>query len=363
MDNNQIELFESRNKNHRVTLYFHPSYNSRHFGADYGQRYHYDPLYRIETDMKIAKCLYQQFSEYGMGNPDPKPVLGVGIQPLDFMNAAMGGRMLFKKEATIETPDKPLSGIKTIEDIRKFDNIDWESNFFFQNVFVQIEQMRHAYSGVPISYVQSIWSEGPAGQESLLIMHTPYTTAFRLFGQEILELMILERDFATAIFEWLMRQYLNLWEVICQKMDWKGTKIHFGDCAATMLSPAVYESICIPLYQKLMQDFDSCVVHSCGPSSHLLESFSKLPKVSQVQLGYGTDLSRARHLFCNSSIVAYYDPGRLISIIPQEIERDLWEMAERLEDDFEIQCSGADTDTPQDNIHTFLNTARKINHG
>ena len=50
----------------RVTLSFHPSYNSRHFGADSGKRYHCHPLYRIETDMMVAKGLHQEFGEYGL---------------------------------------------------------------------------------------------------------------------------------------------------------------------------------------------------------------------------------------------------------------------------------------------------------
>ena len=349
-----VEQFLVDRVKNGIELAFHTSYNSRHFGADYGERYHHDPLYRIETDMKVAKGLYEEFGQNGMGKSAPEPALGVGIQTLDFMNAAMGGRMIFHKEATVETPDKPLSKIKTFNDIEALDDIHWENSLLLGDAFSQVELMKKAYPELPIVEVQGVWQDGPEGGNSFLTMHTPYTTSFRLFGQTILELMLLEEELAEAIFEWLMRQYRSLWDTICKKMNWKGTKIHFGDCAATMLSPDIYEALCLPLYKKIMEDFDSCVMHSCGKSSHLLELFAQVLKVRQLQLGHGTDLHLARELFRDSSIVAYYEPARLISDSPAVIEKELWGMAEQLEDNFVIRCGDADPDTPLENIYTFL---------
>ena len=133
-----------------VGLSFHPTYNNRHFDADYGRRYHCDPIYRIETDIRVAKSLYRKFGEYGMGDPDPRPGLGVSIQPLDFMNVAMGGKMVFKKEASVETPDKPLSWIKTIEDMERLSDIDWSGNPLLQNALSQVEQMKVNPSAFPL---------------------------------------------------------------------------------------------------------------------------------------------------------------------------------------------------------------------
>lgn len=347
--------------NNSVNLCFHLAYNSRHFGADYGKKYHSDPVYRVETDMKVAKGLYQQFGKYGMGSADPKPSPGVGIQPLDFMNGAMGGKMVYKENTSVETPDKPLSGIETIEEVQNLADIDWETSSLLRNCFEQAEKIQQAYPDFSINEIQSVWQEGEGGQESFLTMHTPYTTAFRLFGQEILEKMMLEEDFAEAIFEWLMRQYQSLWDTICKKKGWKGNKVHFGDCAATMLSPKIYERMCLPLYQRLMENFEHCVIHSCGQSSHLLELFAQVPKVRQLQLGHGTDLAKARKLFPNSYILAYYEPWRLMTDSPAEIEKELWKMTEELGDKFDIGCGGADPDTPQENVYAFLETAKKIN--
>ena len=344
-----------------VRLNFHLAYNSRHFNADYGQRYHCDPIYRIETDIKVARGLYQEFGEYGMGDPDPKPALGVGIQPLDFMNAAMGGKILYYCDSAVHTPDRPLERIQTIEDVKRLENINWSEHGMFKDMFEQVAIMQQAHPDLPIDHVQGVWRDGENNDKCFLVMHTPLTTAFRLVGERIMEMMLLETALAEAVFEYILWQYRTLWDTIFQRLNWKAAKIHFGDCAATMLSPVMYDNGCFKMYQSLMNDFDGAVIHSCGPSSHLLESFAQLRRIKQLQLGYGTDLKRARDLFSKSSICAYYGCAELMAQRPQEIEANLWSMSEQLQDNFLLSCDSADPDTPRDNLYMFLNTARKIN--
>lgn len=354
------EAFGLMRIDNSISFSFHPAYNSRHFAADYGQRYHCDPMFRIETDIKVAKGLYREFGEYGIGDPDPKPELSVGIQPLDFMNAALGGQMIFKSDESVRTPDRPLSNIKCVSQLEKMGDIDWKNHPLFHELFRQVDQMRSAYPELPVSGVQGVWQDGEDGQHSFLTMHTPYTTAFRLVGDEILVIMMLDADFAVAIFDWLMRQYERLWQAICDRFGWRGTKIHFGDCAATMLSPELYERLSLPLYQRLMANYEGGVIHSCGGSSHLLELFAQVPRINQLQLGDGTDLKKARDLFPHSSIYAYYDPGQFRTDRPEHIEKKLWQMCEQLQDNFSVECGGADPDTPEENVMTFLTVAKKI---
>ena len=148
----EVPVFGKLNNN--AGLCFHLTYNSRHFGVDYGSRYHHDPVYRVETDMKVAKGLYQQFGKYGMGSADPKPSPGVGIQPLDFMNGAMGGKMVYKENTSVETPDKPLSGVKTIEDMQNLADIDWDGSALLRDCFEQAEQIEQAYPDTSICEIQ-----------------------------------------------------------------------------------------------------------------------------------------------------------------------------------------------------------------
>jgi len=343
-----------------ATLSFMPAYAAREFDVDYGQRFHSDPLYRIKQIQKAEKGYFNKFGEYGLGNPDPAPDLSVGIQALDFMNAAMGGRQLFGSEESVWTPDQPLSHIKNMDDAKNLKDISWEDNTCYQDLWRQTEILLHDYPNDTVNAIQGVYRDGNNGENSFLTMHTPYTTAFRLLGDRILEYMLLEEQLALEVFEYIKRQYLNLWSAILKRTGWTGTKIHFGDCAATMLSPDMYESLLLPIYQSFMEQFTGCVIHSCGPSSHLLELFAQIPNVKQLQLGDGTNLKQARSLFPDSSIIAYYDPGRLIADKPVEIECKIWRMREALDNNFIISCGEADPDTPEENIVAFLETAQKL---
>ncbi len=343
-----------------IIFSYHQAYHFRNFGADYGERYHMDPLYRIEQDRKVSIGYYQRFGEFDMGDQDPKPCLGVSIQPLDFMNAALGGKMEYRMDESVWTPDKPLSNIQNMSDLEKLNDIDWDSHRLFLDLFRQIDEMKRAYPDLPISHVQGVWADGEGGQKTFFTMHTPYTTAFRLMGEDILVTMMLDEELAAAIFDYLMRQYDSLWRAVCRRMGWRGTKLHLGDCAATMLSPELYEKYSLPLYQRIMADYEGCVVHSCGRSSHLLELFAQIPKVRQLQLGDGTDLKKARSLFPHSSICAIYDPGQFLADRPDHIERKLWQMCDQLQDNFSVSCGGVDPDTPEENILALLKVANKL---
>jgi hypothetical protein len=345
---------------HGAQLDFHPAYNARTYGIDYGERYHHDPLFRLAQEQQLAIRQHQRFGQYGMGDADPQPVLGVGVQPLDFMNAALGGRMVFQREESVWTPDRPLEHVDSLDALERLGDIVWEENPLFQDLFRQVDVMRAAYPDRPIAFVQDVYQEGEQGERSFLVMHTPYTTAFRLLGERVMEYMILEEELAQGILEWLMRQYQGLWAAVCARMGWQGTKIHLGDCAATLLSPSLYEQFSLPLYQRIMADCEGGTIHSCGRSTHLLELFAQVPNITLLQLGDGTDLAKARALFPHTLIHAYYDPGQFITQTPAEIEAKLWQMSEALGENYTIFCSGVDPDTPEENVRTYWEVARRL---
>ena len=353
----QRESFAQAHFDDSITLSFHPKYAAREFGVDYGERYHVDPLYRIDQERKAAIGYHRRFERYGMGDPNPQPDIGVSIQPLDFMNGVLGGRFEYRQDESVWTPDKPLSQVNSRADIEALTDIDWERHPLFLDLFRQLEQFQTTFPNHPVAHVQGVHKDGAAGTHSLLVMHTPYTTAFRLMGERVLELMMLEEELSIALLSWIMRQYENLWSAISRRLGWTGTKVHFGDCAATMLSPALYERILLPMYQETMVGREDAVIHSCGPSTHLLKLFRQVPRVRQLQLGDGTDLGLARDLFPECAIQALYDPGKLMADSPATIVARLGQMRQALRTNYNIACGGADPDTPPANVTAFLEAA------
>ena len=349
----------------QILVDFHPQYLHRFCGADFGRGYHLDSELRRRETERIREALYQRFGEYATLFPAPEPertaIEWIGFQPLDFLNAALGGRLEFSAEKAVWTPDKPLAYVRTLEDVKRLPEIDWENQWLYQAFLAQYERQRAQNPELPAEGLQGACSLGNG--RAKLSIHTPYTTAFRLMGESIFELMLLEEEVAFALFRYLYRQYRAQTEDFCRRVGWKLTQIHFGDCAATMLSPELFVRSNAAVAREIMEEgrYEGCVQHSCGPSSHLLEAFQELPRVEEFQLGYGTDLKRARELFPETKIVAYYTAAALLNETPETIRRNLYAMCEALQDRFVIFGSSIDARTPEENLRTFFSVAEEVN--
>ena len=356
---------EGRIMSRQILVDFHPQYLHRFCGADFGRRYHFDFEFRNRETARIGMELHRRYGEFGSLFPAPEPerrAIGwIGFQPLDFLNAALGGRLEFSAEEAVWTPENPLAHVRSMEDVKQLPEIDWEKHWLYQAFLAQYEQQQSRDPGLPAEGVQGACSLGNG--EAKLSIHTPYTTAFRLMGESIFELMMLEEEVAFALFRYLFRQYRNQAELFCRRVGWRVTKIHFGDCAATMLSPALFLQSNAVVVREIMEEgnFSGCTQHSCGPSSHLLEAFQELPRVEELQLGYGTDLRRARELFPESKIVAYYTAAALLNESPETIRWNLRSMCEALQDHFVIFGSSIDARTPEENLRAFFSVAEEVN--
>ncbi len=349
----------------RISCDFHPQFLNRKFGVDFGMEYQNDPFIREVWRFRAARGLYETFGQYATLFPRPElnesNIDWIGFQPLDFLNAALGGRIEYSSEEEIWTTDKPLAGVNTTAAVSALKDIDWTVNPVYNNLLAQLERMEKARPGVTCGGLQGVCYLG--GGKAKLSTHTSYTTAFRLMGEEVFELMMLEPETAELLFKYIFRQYYNQAVDFCSRKGWRLTEIHFGDCAATMLSPALFRSSNAVLAGWIMEygGFERCTQHSCGPSTHLLEAFQELPSLHELQLGYGTDLQKARKLFPETMITAYYSAAALLNETPEQIKANLRQMTEVMEDNFLIIGSAIDVNTPAENLTAFFDCAEQFN--
>ena len=351
----------------RFVCDFHPQFLHVHFQVDMGEAYYMDPEVRKQEIRKGQQGLYERYGHYSAVIPAPVEmpdvIAKIGFQPLDFLNAALCGKMEFRPDETVWTPEKPLQNVETMDDVLALPEIDWEQNTLYQNFLHQLEVQEVANPNARSMGMQCVTSLGNGNAK--FVIHTPYTTAFRLMGERIFELMLLEEDVANALFDYLYRQYRNQAEHFCRRQQWKLTQIHWGDCAATMLSPDLFRQSNLAFATRIMEQegFLGCTQHSCGPSTHLLEAFQEIPRLQELQLGFGTDLRKARELFPDTMILAYLHAAELLNGTPDGIRRQLEQMAENLQDNFCIMASAIDAKTPEANLQAFLEIAQAENAG
>ncbi len=352
----------------QMLIDFHPQYLHRHCGMDFGRDYHMDPLLRRRETLRQQEALHRRFPRYGTLFPaPPKPdaevreIEWIGVQPLDFLNAALGGRLEFSAEEAVWTPDKPLARIESLDDIAGLPEIDWDTQWLYQNFLRQLETLEALDPGCPSAGIQGACSLGNG--QAKLSTHSSYTTAFRLMGERIFEWMLLDEEAADALFRYIYRQYRRQAEHFCRRQGWQLTRIHFGDCAATMLSPDLFRQSNARIARDILaaDAYQGCTLHSCGPSTHLLEAFQEVPLLEELQLGYGTDLGRARNIFPQTKITAYYSAAALLTESPAQIQQNLERMTAELQDNFVVFASSIDARTPEESLNAFLDYAEALN--
>lgn len=345
----------------------HPKFNHRFFSADYGERYHLDPEYRSAEQLRISGELKERYRKYQgvvMGNfEDAHTLPPVGIESLDFLNIALGATPRYSADEMVWTTAKPFENVESVKDVQDLPEIDWPHSPVLNDMIRQFEELRKLYPGRRPSTFQNIEFQGDdaSPDQAMLVIHTPYTTAFRLMGEKLFELMLCEEETADALFEYIFRQNENMFRYICARYNWHPCGICFGDCAATMLSPSLFERFNAPFYDRIGQKYGHVWLHSCGPSAHLISLFTKIRNLDHIQVGMGSDFPRLRELFPDKHIMAFHSPFLIRSGTAEENVRALRETDTALGSNTLVLLSSVDPDTPEDTLDALLENASAIN--
>lgn len=140
-------------------------------------------------------------------------------------------------------------------------------------------------------------------------IHSPYTTAHQLMGEELFFLMIDDPDGVKQIFTKIFEIYTAVFSRLAGQLKVAyPQRLHIGDCSACMLSDELYKQIVLPMTREIAAGFQSISYHSCGGSTHLLSAFSEIPTLTSIELGPGTDLAQAVKLMPGTAICPLADP-------------------------------------------------------
>ena len=110
----------------------------------------------------------------------------------------------------------------------------------------------------------------------------------------------------------------------------------------------------------LANGFAEVGYHSCGASSHLLEGFAQIPRVTAIELGPGTDLAAAAELFPQTAMRPLVDPllmrNSSVADVGEAVTAAL--DATRAAPSTTLCAWSLDRDTPFTNVETLYETVR-----
>jgi len=330
-----------------------PAFYNKHLGIKYGEGYYFDPAYCAQIERCEELFLYEVFGKYGFGSADPVPSGNFIIQPVDIIMGTQDAQWRFPDDGTVESWGTPWKGL-SIADISAIDPREAAYHPVIDRMLAQYTELCEFVG----EKADLFWSK-----TGLMNVHTPYTTAHQLCGEDLFVTMLTEPESALVIFWKIWDIYKAIFARVTEVTGSSLTRVQLGDCSAAMLSEQVYRNVVLPVNKQICAKFNSAGYHSCGPSTHLLTAFADLHGVDAIELGPGTDIRSAHHLMPHRHLKPLIDPVAMKDMNPDGVSS----MVENIIRDAEgspstTLCTWAlDRETPLENVEALLQQVYDIN--
>lgn len=339
-----------------LSLNLMPSFYHKHIGIEYGEGYYFDPVYRSDIEKKEQFFIYDILGKFGEGSKKPAPSANLTIQPVDLIMATQGAKIVCPVDATLETWGAPWKTL-TVEEIDKIDPVAAANHPVIDNILKQYHEIVKMYGEkADILGIK-------AGSMNI---HTPYTTAHQLCGEELFYKMIEAPEVVKIILLKVWQIYKSIYQRLTKELKTSiPTMLIMGDCSASLLSAKLYQEIVLPINVDITKNFKRTKYHSCGSSTHLLKDFVNIPKLFRIELGPGTDLGSAVQLFPDISIAPLFDPISMLNSPPNEIENSIINIIETttFAPETLICAWSLDRETPLENLDALCATVNKYKNG
>ncbi|MFH1969066.1 MAG: uroporphyrinogen decarboxylase family protein [Verrucomicrobiota bacterium] len=334
-----------------VSLNFMPAFYHKHLAVTYGEAYYFDPICRAAVEKAEQSFLFEVLGRYGVGSSHPQPSPNLFIQPVDLIMRTQGAEWRFPKDGTVESWGTPWAG-KTAVEISRIDPREAAHHPVIGALIRQYRELTRLYGDkADIFGIKS----------GVMNVHSPFTTAHQLCGEDLFCMMMTEPENAAIILWKVWDIYRAIFDRLQQETGGRFTSIQVGDCSAALISDSLYRTVVFPVNRKVMTAFAEAGYHSCGPSTHLLNAFAGLPPLRSIELGPGTDLSLGAALLPDVIMCPLVDTTVMRGGTPTDVSRLVAGILKATATVRAVTlCAWAfDRDTPLDNVTALYERVKK----
>ncbi len=280
-------------------------------GVPFDERYFTDDEYRHPLDRRINRVMADWFGRHWKSQAagfaaDPPYQVGVGAAYV-IVAALFGGRMSYADNFHPDCSTQPLAELPDLAGVRAPDvRSTWPMSEYLDRHRRLVH--RHGKEAVNLPGFTFIDPFDPRLQG--LTMHSPLTTAYKLRGSQLYVDLVERPDEARQLLRAVRDTYYQVCDILIDLQGLRTQSIFFGACTSAWVSPAMWEQWELPAVSEIADRYGARVVlHSCGASTHLLDSFAKLPRLEELHLGDRTGLAAARRRF----------PATKLFIVPDSV--------------------------------------------
>jgi hypothetical protein len=258
--------------------------------------YYFDPVTRYAVDSRCNDYAAREFpgmglfySESNLGRLrfwDANQVLVGGIQPNMILGMLLGADFLPAIDRDADITPGCLAGRDPADLPAPESLLDHALIQLFDE---QVAQIRHA-DEPPWQPIPPLFWDA-SGRAAI---HGVLTTAQKLWGEAVFLDMMAEPQRCKRIMEWIADAYIVLCRHFAAQADITIVDVHVGECSCCMVGPELAEAFVVPVTSRIGRMLGPVRLHSCGPSTHLLDAFARIENLGSLDLGGQTSLRKAR---------------------------------------------------------------------
>ncbi len=279
---------------------------NRALGVVFDRDYYFDPSKRHAIDCLCNEYAAETFpdlalfySESNLGRIsywDPSQVQIGGIQPNMILGMLLGADFIPGDNRDADITPSCLAGTDPEELPAPETLLNHDLVRLFDD---QIAQIQSAAKGRLRPIPPFFWDA--SGRAAI---HGVLTSAQKLCGETVFMDMLTAPQRCMTLMQWIADAYIVLCRHFAQAADLPITGIHVGECSACMVSPALIEAFVAPVTSKIGQSLGPVRLHSCGTSTHLLGTFTKIEHLQTLDLGGETSIAKAREVFGGEMLIS-----------------------------------------------------------
>jgi uroporphyrinogen-III decarboxylase len=332
----------------RLQAGFYPDWWYKHYGISFDQKYYFDAETRIEARMEMEKRLDERFGDVGLGdpNPGPKPFITAGMITLP---AIFGCEIVYEKEALpwatpLYLSEEKVVRLKVPDLFSSWPMIEWVK---------QMDYLKEKYGKVTgdinTTGVQNLALKIRGEQLYIDYFENPGLChhLLRICTESIIELFrFVHKVTGTGAMD------------VTPMADPRMFCI--PNCTIEQISLKTYEEFLLPYDNQIADACHPLAIHHCGSVNQVLDGYAKVRHLEFVEIGFGSDVRRARQVFGpHVALNARISPVLMKNGTPEEVAAEVQNLIDQGAPlhNFSIDTVGLTYGTPDENVKAARRTA------
>jgi hypothetical protein len=347
---------DERNMAIPVDVTFHAGWWHANAGVGFNSEFFLNPRYRIESDIRMRKVLFEKFGNLGLGdkNPAPRPIIGSDLLASGYLfSQIMGCEVRFFEDG----PPEVLCANLTDDQAANYKAPELSGNACWQQTMKQFEELKDTYgyveSHINLQGVQNLALDLRGSELFIDYIENP----------EIAERLIRESALLMLESGRIIKKYSRVLShgVTAITKEVMPEVYLTSNCTVEMISEEIYEDFLLAADTRLAEEFRPFGIHHCGKSmEHVADGYRKVKGLDFAEVGAGSDIKKVRAALPEVYLNLRYSPVKLKTVSLGEMERELEKMAADAETNFSISCVGIDVETDDGQIENFLKSVKSL---